>query len=98
MIKSIENDNIRIGSAQDLVGSIGWRDDSFAGRFKLPLFSVFPKLITIDDFENDRNLICFVIRRNFYEHNKIMKRGFSLSLVEDINKTWSEFYEESTRK
>lgn len=94
MIKSIENDNIRIGSAPDLVASIDWGENSFIGRFKLPLFSVFPKLITIEDIENDRNLICFVIRRNFW-YNTLMEKGFSLSLVEHINKTWSEFYDQS---
>ena len=94
MIKSIENDDIRIGSAPDLVDSMDWGDNRFVGRFKLPLFSVFPKLITISDLENDRNLICFVIRRNFW-YNTLMEKGFSLSLVEHINKTWSEFYDQS---
>ena len=93
MIKSIENDNIRVGPAPDLVASINWGDNSFIGRFKLPLFSVFPKLITISDIENDRDLICFVIRRDFYKYNNVMEKGFSLSLVEYINKAWSEFYE-----
>ena len=98
MIKSIENDNIRVGSAPNLVNSMDWRATGFIGRFKLPLFSVFPKLITIDDLENDRDLICFVIRDSFYMYNNVGEKGLSLSLVEHINKTWSEFYEENTRK
>ena len=57
MIKSIENDDIRIGSAPDLVDSMDWGDNRFVGRFKLPLFSVFPKLITISDLENDKEMI-----------------------------------------
>lgn len=98
MVKSIENDSIRIGSAPDLIDNIGWGDDNFVGRFKLPLFSVLPKLITIEDLENDRNLICFIIKRDFYRYNHVMEKGFSLSLVERINNVWSEFYEKSTRK
>lgn len=98
MIKSIENDDIRIGSAPDLVDSMDWRDNHFVGRFKLPLFSVFPKLITISDLENDKDLICFVIRDDFYMHNNVGEKGFSLSLVERINNVWSEFYEKSARK
>ena len=97
MIKSIENDNIRVGYAQDLISSICFEDNGFIGRFKLPLFSVFPELINIEDLANDKNLICFVVRRDFW-HNTDMKKGFSLSLVECINKTWSEFYEKSARK
>lgn len=98
MIKSIENDNIRIGSAQDLFSSVNLEVDGFVGRFKLPLFSAFPKLINIDDVENYKNPICFVIKRDFYRYNNIMESGLPLSLVEYINKTWNEFYEESTRK
>lgn len=95
MIKSIKNDNILIGSAQDLFNNVYWRDGNFIGRFKLPLFSVFPELITAEDLENDRNLICFMMRNDFCRYNNIIKRGFSLSLVEYINKAWSEFYDQS---
>lgn len=98
MIKSIENDSIRVGYAQELISSICFEDNNFLGRFKLPLFSVLPKLITIEDLENDKNLICFVIRRDFCNCNSVMEKGFSLSLVERINNIWGELYEKSARK
>lgn len=90
MIKSIDNDIIRVGLTSELYDYIGGR--GFCGRFKLPLFSTKPILITEDDITE--NTLCFVIRE--YIYRIVFDRTLPLKTVEKINKTWNEFYEEGT--
>ena len=97
MIRAINDDTIRIGPASELRDFIGWYGDGkFYGRYKLPLFSTCPTLISADDVEE--NMLCFVIRRTTYEYyidNNV--NGLPLDIVDLINKTWNKFYEENTR-
>ena len=93
MIKCIDGDIIRVGTISELRDSIDW-GKGFCGRFRLPLFSTSPTLITSEDAENDS--LCFVIDR--YKFERVFRRNLPLEIVEKINKTWNEFYEKSTRK
>ena len=93
MIKCIDNDIIRVGPASELRDSMDWTK-GFCGRFRLPLFSTSPTLITFEDIEY--NSLCFVIRR--YNFERVFCRNLPLETVEKINKTWNEFYEKDTRE
>ena len=88
MIKTIESENIMIGKASDLESYLG--KNGFCGRFKLPLFST--KLVLIEDYEAKNNLLCLIMKTNFYFDNTNNKE-ISLELLEKINKAWNEFYE-----
>ena len=92
MIKCIDNDIIRIGPTSELSDCVGV-GRGFCGRFKLPLFSTKPIVVTKDDVVE--NTLCFVIRE--YIYRIVFDRTLPLKTVEKINKTWNEFYEESTR-
>ncbi len=57
----------------------------------LPLFELSPKVYALHFLIEEDELILVV---DAYMHHK----PYTLEQVEEINKTWNKFYEESTRK